>query len=71
VDGESRVILDASAAGIYYPAENAQALLDAIEKLRTNPVIAQEMGIRGRDYVTQHFSRRAQALKMLEAMKRV
>ena len=66
VDGEARAILDQAQAGIWYPAEDAAGLVDAIETLRKHPDPA-AWGQRGRAFVSAHYTRRAQALKMLKA----
>ncbi len=66
VDGEARAILDQAQAGIWYPAEDAAGLVDAIEALRKHPDL-EALGQRGRDFVSAHYTRRAQALKMLKA----
>lgn len=66
VDGEARAILDQAQAGIWYPAEDAAGLVDAIETLRNHQDL-EALGQRGRDFVSAHYTRRAQALKMLKA----
>jgi len=67
VDGESHRILVDSDSGIWYPAENADCLKDVILELKKDSLKARQMGTKGKVYVEQHFTRRAQALKMLQA----
>ena len=66
VDGESRTIMDAAKAGLYYPPQDAAALADAIGELFAGHLDRTEMGRRGRDYVSQNFSRQSQAQVMCE-----
>ena len=61
VDGESRTILEDAGAGLWYPAEDPEGLVDAIAQLQRAPAAAEAMGSRGRNYVAQHFSRESQA----------
>jgi glycosyltransferase involved in cell wall biosynthesis len=68
VDGEARAILERAAAGLWYPAEQANGLVDAIHSLRNHPA-PNRFGIEGRRFVAEHYTRRAQALKMLHAFQ--
>jgi glycosyltransferase involved in cell wall biosynthesis len=67
VDGESRQIIEESNAGLYYEAENADKLTEKILWLKNHSKEAEEMGKRGRDFVTKNFTRKVQAQRMLEA----
>jgi colanic acid biosynthesis glycosyl transferase WcaI len=43
--------------GIAVPAENPQALVDAVLALRRNPVLGKELGANGRAYAEAHFTK--------------
>ena len=68
VPGESREILMESEAGIFYPPEDDKALVSAIDLLNSDPDLCREMSRNGCRYVMQKYSRRAQALKMLDIL---
>ncbi|MDI6688248.1 MAG: glycosyltransferase family 4 protein [Desulfobacterales bacterium] len=58
IDGEVAMIVEESGAGIACPAENPQALAEAVLKTYHMPKAdLQEMGLRGRSYFEQHFER--------------
>lgn len=63
VDGESRDILETADAGVYYPAEDAEGLVSAIDDLRSRNG-REEMGRRGRSFVVERFTRTEQAKRM-------
>lgn len=68
VDGEARSILDEAGAGVYYPAEDAEALAAAICRLRSDPR-RDALGEAGRRFVTTHFTRAEQARKMVDLVE--
>ena len=68
VDGESRRILNESGGGVWYPAEDAGKLKDVLLHLKKDAASCTLMGKKGREYVRRHYTRRAQALKMLSFM---
>jgi len=70
VDGEAREILEEAGAGLYYPAEDAEALVEGIRRLRSDPR-RKEMGRRGRQFVTRHFSREEQARKLADFLEQI
>jgi colanic acid biosynthesis glycosyl transferase WcaI len=43
--------------GVVVPAENPQALVDAVLALRRNPVLRKELGANGRAYAEAHFTK--------------
>lgn len=58
LDGEGARIIKTAGAGIAVPAEDAQALADAVLSLcRLSVSSLEEMGKRGRDYFDAHFER--------------
>lgn len=48
-------VLDDSGGGVIVPAENPQALADAVQRLRSSPEQLEEMGRRNRSYAESHF----------------
>ena len=64
VDGEAREILDEADAGLYYPAEDGDALADRVRWLLDHPESAEAMGHQGREYAETHCTRSAQAEKL-------
>jgi glycosyltransferase involved in cell wall biosynthesis len=64
VDGEARAILKKAEGGLYYPAEDGEALAERIRWLRDHPEEAKTMGRRGREYAERHCTRSAQAEKL-------
>jgi colanic acid biosynthesis glycosyl transferase WcaI len=61
VDGEARTILERAGAGEFVPPGDPEALAAAIRRLSADPARAREIGLRGRAFVEQHYSRAAQA----------
>lgn len=64
VDGEARSILEEAGGGLYYPAEEGEALADRIRWLLDHPEEAEAMGRRSREYAESRCTRSAQAQKL-------
>jgi glycosyltransferase involved in cell wall biosynthesis len=64
VDGEAREILDQAGGGLFYPAEDGQALADLVLWLKAHPTEAAGMGRRAAAYVRSRFDRRSEAARM-------
>lgn len=71
VDGEARAILEAAEAGIYYPAEDAESLVKAIQELKADPNAAAEMGRNGRKFAVANCSREEQARIMIRFIENI
>jgi glycosyltransferase involved in cell wall biosynthesis len=71
IDGVIREVVERAGAGIPVPPGEARPLVEALLTLKNDPAICQEMGRRGRDYVTAHFDRSLSADKMAEIMERL
>jgi glycosyltransferase involved in cell wall biosynthesis len=69
VGGEARRILEEADAGIYYPAEDPQALADAIVRLRDDRGLAAKLGANGRQYV-ERCGLRSQQIEALDTLLR-
>jgi glycosyltransferase involved in cell wall biosynthesis len=57
VDGQARKIVEQAEAGVFVEAENAKALAQAIVDLSENPDRRRQMGMNGRRYIVNNFSR--------------
>jgi glycosyltransferase involved in cell wall biosynthesis len=57
VDGQARKIVEAAGAGMYTEAEDSRALARAILDLADCPDQRQKMGLKGRQYIIDNFSR--------------
>ena len=64
IAGEGAAILTLSGAGIVTAPGDAQALADAILKLRSEPQLRADMSARGLDYVTRNYSREVAAERL-------
>jgi glycosyltransferase involved in cell wall biosynthesis len=63
VDGESRRILDSAGAGVFSNPEDPESLAAALDSLRLDPARLQSLGLSGRRWVEQHYSRPALAAR--------
>jgi glycosyltransferase involved in cell wall biosynthesis len=70
IDGEARRTLDAAQGGLYVPPEDPAALAEAIRFLAAEPDRGRSLGLNGRRYTEQHYSRQAQA-RVLEKLLKV
>jgi glycosyltransferase involved in cell wall biosynthesis len=68
VAGEAAEILESSGGAVVVPPEDDAALAGAIEELQSDPERRAGMGRRGRDFVVNHYSRRALAARYREIM---
>jgi glycosyltransferase involved in cell wall biosynthesis len=57
IDGVIRQVVEAAECGIFVEPGNAEALAKAINMLRSNPEKARAMGMKGRKYLEENFSR--------------
>ncbi|MBD3383428.1 glycosyltransferase [candidate division KSB1 bacterium] len=71
VEGEARELVEESRVGLNVEPENTDELIEAIKTLKSNSVLADEMGKRGRLFVERHFSRRALAKELETVLQRV
>jgi glycosyltransferase involved in cell wall biosynthesis len=69
VDGQARQIVEESGAGLAIAPEDAEALVRAVNDLAANRELGTAMGLKGREYIRQHFSRDATATKYLEVLQ--
>jgi glycosyltransferase involved in cell wall biosynthesis len=71
VEGFAAEFLKRSGGGICIEPENADALLDAVERLRMDPRLGQAMAETGRNYVLKFFDRDKLAGDYLQLLERV
>jgi glycosyltransferase involved in cell wall biosynthesis len=71
VDGEARSILEEAEGGLYYPAEDGEALAERIEWLVKHPEEGKEMGRNGRAYALENCTRATQAQKMVDFLEQI
>ena len=71
VDGEARTILEEAEAGLYYPAEDGEALAKRIEWLVDHPEKGKKMGRNGRVYARENCTRAVQAQKMADFLEHI
>ena len=55
--GEAADMVQQAGCGVVTPPEDAAALASAVDALAADPVLAREMGERGRAHVVEHFNR--------------
>jgi glycosyltransferase involved in cell wall biosynthesis len=69
VVGEAADILTASGGALVVPPEDSNAIASAIRRLRKDRSLRESMGVRGRDYVIRHYSRRALASRYVDVLR--
>ena len=69
INGVIRELVEKAGAGIPVPPGDARALREAIESLADDRPAGKAMGLRGRQYVEEHFDRPILAEKMLATMR--
>jgi glycosyltransferase involved in cell wall biosynthesis len=71
IDGVIREVVDNAGCGYFAQPGDPQALADAITRLAQDTIKARQMGLNGRTYLEEHFSREkvaAQLISLLEEM---
>lgn len=71
IDGVIREVVEAAGCGIFVPPGDAAALARAIETLADDSERRREMGLKGRSYLEDHFSRAAIAGKFLNMLEKM
>jgi glycosyltransferase involved in cell wall biosynthesis len=69
IDGVIREVVEAANCGIFAAPGNAAQLADAIRNLAANPEESRRMGIRGRKYLEEHFSRAVIGEKLVNLLE--
>ena len=68
IDGVIREVVEAAGCGIFAEPGNPSALAEAIRALAADEEKAREMGLKGRAYLEEHFSRAAIGEKLLKLL---
>ena len=68
IDGVIREVVEAAGCGIFAEPGNPSALANAIRNLAEDKEKAREMGLRGRAYLEEHFSRATIGEKLLDLL---
>ena len=68
VDGEARRTLESANGGLFIPPEDPARLAEALLQLKNDPAAARQMGLNGRGYTVNNFSRQAQAEKLAQIL---
>jgi glycosyltransferase involved in cell wall biosynthesis len=68
VEGEAKEILLASEAGLAVPPEDPAAMVEAILRLRNDPMLCHALGRNGRQSVMEEYLRSAQAREYLSLL---
>ena len=71
VDGQARQILEEAQAGVAVEPENASQLAEAVAALANNPSRGKSLGLQGREYILQHYSRKSTAEKYAAIIGRI
>jgi glycosyltransferase involved in cell wall biosynthesis len=69
IDGVIREVVEAADCGMFAAPGNAAQLADAIRRLAANPAESRRMGLRGRKYLEEHFSRAAIGEKLVSLLE--
>ena len=65
IDGVIRAVVEAAQCGIFVPPGDPLALAQTVRKLAADPAASRRMGLAGRQYLEQNFSRSALAEKLV------
>ena len=69
IDGVIREVVEAAQCGYFAEPGNALALANILRELVSEPVKAREMGLNGRRYLEENFSREAIGEKLIELLE--
>jgi glycosyltransferase involved in cell wall biosynthesis len=69
IDGVIREVVDAAGCGIFVQPGNPSALAQAIQALAADRGRSRQMGLAGRNYLEEHFSRMAIAEKFAQIVE--
>ena len=71
IDGVIREVVEAAGCGIFAAPGNAAQLADAIRRLAADPRQSRAMGLRGRKYLEENFSRAVIGEKLVKLLGEV
>ncbi len=71
VEGEASHIISEAEAGLVIPPEDVEHLVTAVCRLQDSPDLCEQMGINGRTYTVENFSRKVLADKLLSVLETI
>ncbi len=71
IDGVIREVVEAAGCGIFAEPGNPAALAEAIRQLAEDPQKSRRMGLKGREYLEQHFDREQITEKLVELLNKM
>ena len=69
IDGVIRQVIETAKCGVFSEPGNAKAMANAIYLLASNPAKCREMGMNGRKYLKENFSREKIAVKLIKLLE--
>jgi glycosyltransferase involved in cell wall biosynthesis len=69
IDGVIREVVETAGCGIFVPPGDPAALAEAIKSLAKNPERSRRMGLKGRKYLEQNFSREEMGEKLIHILE--
>ena len=70
IDGVIRQVVEAAGCGLFAEPGDPRALAEAVKSLAGNPERSREMGLKGREYLEENFSRAAIGEKLVQLLER-
>lgn len=71
IEGEAQEIVAQAGGGLNIPAEDPQALKQALLDLHAHPDQGMEMGMRGREVTSRYYARQALAQRLIDTLQEV
>jgi glycosyltransferase involved in cell wall biosynthesis len=71
IDGVIREVVEAAGCGIFVTPGNAHEIADAIRRLAANAEESRVMGLKGREYLEEHFSRAVIGNKLVRLLEEI
>ena len=71
VDGQAREIMENAQAGIFIEPGNANALVEAVNRLRADTRLRETLGNNGRRHILEHFSREQTAATYIAVLEQL
>jgi glycosyltransferase involved in cell wall biosynthesis len=71
IDGVIREVVEAAGCGVFAMPGNAEKMAEAIRKLASDPVQSRAMGLKGRKYLEENFSRTVIGEKLVRLLEEI
>ncbi len=69
IDGVTRKLVEDSGAGIYVEPENPNEFAEAVLRFKNDPILCEQCGQKGRNFVSEHFDRNVHAVKYMDILQ--